>query len=335
VLVLMPGGRTYRIGLFATVGAMRLPALLLALTLLGSAGCDRNLEPYDPDEKASAPDLSKIFPEGAEQAARLEPALPPAPGQGRGAAPMPQEVAESDAASGPPIRGRVEVAPALRDAVPAGAVLFIIGRRDGAGPPLAVKRVASPSFPLTFTLGPEDRMIQSVPFAGPITLSARLDGDGNASSTGPGDLIGTAGNGPVEPGGDALIVLDATVDADASVPAPAGAEIRGSVEIAPAMRDAAPADAVLFIIARSGSGGGPPLAVKREPRPSFPFAFALGPDDRMIPSVPFEGPITLTARLDSDGNASSASPDDLAGEARGGPVDPGAEGVVIVLDRAP
>jgi hypothetical protein len=44
--------------------------------------------------------------------------------------------------------------------------------------------------------------------------------------------------------------------------------------------------------------------------------------------------MTLTARLDGDGNASSTTPGDLLGSARGGPVSPGASDVVIVLDQA-
>ena len=50
--------------------------------------------------------------------------------------------------------------------------------------------MAAPSFPLDFSLGPEDRMIQAMPFAGPLGLSARIDADGNATSREPGDLQG-------------------------------------------------------------------------------------------------------------------------------------------------
>jgi hypothetical protein len=139
---------------------MRNAALTFALALLVCGGCDRNLEPFDPDEQPREPDLSKIFPEGAVEA--QQPGLPPAPGGGRGAPPVAQEVAEAEASDAAPIRGRVELAPALNGNGPSGAVLFIIGRRGGGGPPLAVKRVSNPSFPLSFALGPEDRMIQSM-----------------------------------------------------------------------------------------------------------------------------------------------------------------------------
>jgi len=191
---------------------VRRSALLLAITLVAVASCDRKIEPFDPAEQPREPDLSKIFPEGADQVEPLEPGLPPAPGESRGTAPMPSEVATDEGgggAQGEAISGTIELAPALADAAPSGAFLFVIARRGGGGPPLAVKRVADPHFPFAFTLGPDDRMIQSMPFQGPITVSARLDSDGDAISRSPGDLMGAAAGGPVSPGtSDIHIVLD-------------------------------------------------------------------------------------------------------------------------------
>ncbi len=165
-------------------------AALLAAALLA---CDRRIEPFDPDEQPREPDLSKIFPRGAEIAAREQspPELPAPPG---GRAPGVQP-----AGSAEPIRGTIRVADALAERLPDGAVLFIIARRGEAGPPLAVRRVAAPRFPLEFRLGPEDRMIQALPFSGPLQLSARLDSDGNATTRTPGDLQGAA-EGSFQPG---------------------------------------------------------------------------------------------------------------------------------------
>ena len=53
----------------------------------------------------------------------------------------------------------------------------------------------------------------------------------------------------------------------------------------------------------------------------------------MIQSMPFEGPLRLSARLDADGNAMSRDPGDLLGEASA-PVQTGARGVEIVIDRS-
>jgi cytochrome c-type biogenesis protein CcmH len=178
----------------------------LALCVLVLAACDRNLEPFDPNEKPREPDLSRIFPEGAETAEDVQPGLPPPPGGGRGAPPLATETASAEGA-GAPIQGTVELAPELAGRTAPGAVLFIIARGGGAGPPLAVKRVASPAFPLAFTIGPEDRMIQTMPFAGPINLSARIDGDGNATSRSPGDVTGAAAGGPVAPGATGVVIV--------------------------------------------------------------------------------------------------------------------------------
>jgi cytochrome c-type biogenesis protein CcmH len=168
--------------------------------LLAGLACDRNLEPYDPNEQPRQPDLSKIFPAGAERAERAQPGLVAAPGmeQQRGTAPA--------AEAGAPIHGTVRLAPELAERVPTGAVLFLIARNAAGGPPLAVKRIPSPSFPLEFELGADDRMIQAMPFAGEMTLSARLDADGNATSRTPGDLQGAAA-APVHPGATGVEVL--------------------------------------------------------------------------------------------------------------------------------
>ena len=162
-----------------------------------------------PGEEPAAPDLSQIFPRGAEQAKQEDegagqaaargsassPAAGPAPGAERGTL-------------GPPIRGTVMIAPALVERAPKGAVLFVIARRNSSGPPTAVKRIPNPSFPLEFELGPEDRMIQAMPWSGPLQLTARLDSDGNATTRSPGDLQGAA-SAPASPGdAQVTIVLD-------------------------------------------------------------------------------------------------------------------------------
>lgn len=170
---------TLRVLRFAAMHASALLSLMIAVLL--ASGCDRNMEPYVPGEKPSQPDLSKIFPAGAQQP--VSPGIPEAPPGmgGRGAPP---------ASSARPIAGVVSIAPELAAGAPGGGVLFIIARVGEAGPPTAVKRFASPSFPLEFSLGPADRMIQTVPFEGPFQLTARLDSDGNAMTREPGDLQG-------------------------------------------------------------------------------------------------------------------------------------------------
>lgn len=177
-------------------------ALTIVAIALALIGCDRNLEPFVEGEEPSQPDLSQIFPEGAERAAepREQMGLPDAPQRGgRGADPS---------AAAPPIRGTIRVDPSLAGRIPADGVLFLIARAGAAGPPLAVLRVPAPRFPLPFSLGPENRMIQTLPFAGEMQLTARLDSDGDAGSRTPGDLQGAAAGRHAPGASEVEIVLD-------------------------------------------------------------------------------------------------------------------------------
>lgn len=160
------------------------------VVLFGTAGCDRNIETFDPDEKPQQPDLSKIFPAGAQRAADTPVEMPPAPGERRGVPPLASR--SSATAEGAPISGTLSLGPGMEEKVRPGAVLFLIARAGAAGPPLAVVRTRDPEFPLDFEIGPDDRMIPSIPFAGPLRITARLDGDGNAMTRTPGDLSGAA-----------------------------------------------------------------------------------------------------------------------------------------------
>lgn len=186
--------------------SQRIPAAVLVLIV--ALACDRNLEPFDPEETSRAPDMAHIFPEGAEQGPGLRgpppAASPPAAPRGNVPAPRPQ----AEAAGGPNIRGRVSLGPAVAGELPGDGVLFIIGRRAGTagGPPLAVLRIPGPAFPVEFEIGQANVMIPGLRFEGPVTLTARLDADGNPMTRAPGDVQGAA-PGPVEPGGEVEIVL--------------------------------------------------------------------------------------------------------------------------------
>jgi len=173
--------------------------LALAIGIALALGCDRKIEPFVPGEKPEPPDLSRIFPEGAEKAARQE-AESGAPRGGRGAPPM------AATSTAQPISGTVSIAPGLAGRIPPGAVLFVIARSADTGPPLAVKRIPDPKLPLAFSIGPGDRMIKPLPFAGPIKLSARIDSDGNAMTRLPGDLSGSAPE-PHQPGDSGVSVV--------------------------------------------------------------------------------------------------------------------------------
>jgi hypothetical protein len=71
-----------------------------------------------------------------------------------------------------------------------------------------VKRLPNPTFPVAFSLGPEDQMLGGTPFAGEVTLLARLKRDGAAGPPAPGDLGGAA-HTPIQLGQQGVeIVLD-------------------------------------------------------------------------------------------------------------------------------
>lgn len=168
--------------------SLRCRLALFPLALFAFA-CDRRLEP---------------FVEPADEPARLEqpvrvPGLEnPVP---RARMPMgPPETAggvPGSAADAAPIRGSIVAG----DGVEAGGegVLFVIARSAAGGPPLAVKRLPVGPFPLAFQIGPADVMMAGRPFTGPITLSARVDRDGNPLTRDPTEPIAEL-PAPLEPG---------------------------------------------------------------------------------------------------------------------------------------
>lgn len=166
------------------------------LLLLLVVACHRNVEPYDPNEAVVEPDLSAIFPEGAERA--------------NAAAESPRAMmpmgARGGSARGAPVTGQIVLAAEFEGRVPAGAVLFLIARTEGVGPPVAVKRITDPRFPMAFELGPDD--MHEMPFTGPFQLTARVDSDANAATRTDGDLQGSA-QGTYAPGATGVtIVID-------------------------------------------------------------------------------------------------------------------------------
>ena len=197
-------------------GGLTLLLASIALCAFTLAGCDRNVEPFVADEEPRAPDLARIFPEdnvgrGAGLGAPRPTGAPPDAGsRGGGMAPPAAGPAPGEVAGQASIRGTIRVSAELQSRLPQGAILFLVARRGEAagGPPLAVLRVASPSFPLVFEIGPANLMIPGTRFEGEIRLVANLDGDGNAISKLPGDLSGRAA-GLSLPGAQGIeIVLD-------------------------------------------------------------------------------------------------------------------------------
>jgi cytochrome c-type biogenesis protein CcmH len=129
-----------------------------------------------------------------------------------GSGPKPTPAPETSATpAGQSISGKITIDAKLKDKLDPQAALFIIARPTGgaAGPPLAVKKIDKPAFPLNYSLGQENVMMQGTPFTGKITITVRLDKDGNPATRGAGDLIGEYKKNPVEVGAkNADIVID-------------------------------------------------------------------------------------------------------------------------------
>jgi hypothetical protein len=297
-------------------GLALFPLLLLALA------CDRRTEPFV-DLAHEPPKVDRpVHVPGLEA---------PAP---RAQMPMGSRgtAGGSDAAGGAPIRGSVVAGDGV--AASGEGVLFVIARNGPGGPPLAVKRLPVGPFPLAFEVGASDVMMAGRPFAGPITLTARVDRDGDPLTHTPDEPSAELA-APVEPGAEGVELRLERPGAAASRPQggagtqePANAApIRG--EIVAGEGVTAGGDGVLFVIARNGAG--PPLAVKRLPVGPFPLAFELGPADVMMPGRTFAGPITLTARVDRDGDPMTRTPDEPSA-ALEAPLEPGATGVELRLE---
>jgi len=75
-------------------------------------------------------------------------------------------------------------------ALPSGAVIFIAARPPSGGPPMAVKKIANPTFPLAFSLSQENAMMGGA-FTGNVELTVRASQAGDPMSRTPGDLFGT------------------------------------------------------------------------------------------------------------------------------------------------
>jgi cytochrome c-type biogenesis protein CcmH len=112
------------------------------------------------------------------------------------------------------ITGKITIDPKLKAGADSAPVLFIIARPAGAakGPPLAVKKIDRPVFPVSYFLGPENVMVQGASFTGSVAITVRLDKDGNPTTRQPGDLTGDYKKNPVAVGSKNIdIVLDQVV----------------------------------------------------------------------------------------------------------------------------
>jgi cytochrome c-type biogenesis protein CcmH len=125
-----------------------------------------------------------------------------------------------------------------------------------------------------------------------------------------------------------------TTEKTAAAASSSSPQISGKITIDPKLKANIDSNAALFIIARpAGGAGGPPLAVKKIDRPTFPLDYTLSQENVMMQGMPFTGKINLTVRLDKDGNPVTRIPGDMTGDYKKNPVEVGAKNVDVVIDQ--
>ena len=224
------------------------------------------------------------------------------------------------------VSGTVDFDESIASKVPKQGTLFIIARPEGVlrGPPLAAKRHSLVKFPFDYKIGQENVMLEGNTFEGNITVTARWDLDGMPKAS-PDDIDGSV---TVASGSTGVkVVLSHVIEAKKGS---TDTMVSGTIRIDPTLADQMPEGASLFLIARSeGVKRGIPLAVKKLQGVTFPYSFTLGQADVMLPGALFEGPITIFARLDKDGDAAPA-PGDIDGVVA---TNPGDQQVEIILNH--
>lgn len=152
----------------------------LAVLVLVTA-CDQNVRP--------------LTGEGA-------PPLPPMM-RGNSASQRPSDIMPQ--AGGAVISGTITLAPELSDKLTGKEIMFIMARRGG-GAPLAVKRVARLSFPMSYSLSGADQMAAGLPFTGQMEVVARIDRDGSAGPLQTGDMEGNVPSATVGQTGVHIVI---------------------------------------------------------------------------------------------------------------------------------
>ena len=147
------------------------------------------------DDSGAPSPVPPLSPGAAPPAAAPSP--PPLPPPPPPPPPPPAPGAAAPAAAGPggSITGKIELAAALGKKKPEGT-LFLVARRISDNPTargtlIAVKKMPATKFPLPFDLSGADMPFQNGPFDGELTLTARIDQDGDPLSHQKGDVMGT------------------------------------------------------------------------------------------------------------------------------------------------
>jgi hypothetical protein len=188
----------------------RVPLIAASLACALAIGCEKKpapaaapsggIPPLD-DKTASAPigDRPVHEPSAADPHAGMNlPAGHPSVGQMQGsmggAGEPGAETTPGDIPFDPKsmVSGVIAVDPKVKAKVAAGDTIYLVARSaDQPGPPLAVKKMTAGQFPMAFTLDGRDAMMAGTKLSGKVTITARVDKDGDAMTKNPGDVTGT------------------------------------------------------------------------------------------------------------------------------------------------
>jgi len=139
--------------------------------------------------------LAAVVPAGGPDAQAVAAKLAEDQRLAGGGAPSPA----APAATGVAVQGQVVLADALRGKVPAGLTLFIVAKSvRSPGPPVAILRLTTGTWPVTFRLDDSQSMIpgRTLSGAGTVTIEARTSRSGQAMPAA-GDFQGVLG--PLDP----------------------------------------------------------------------------------------------------------------------------------------
>src|SRR4051794_18907370 len=145
-------------------------------------------------DDAGAPSPVPPLAQGPSAAAAAPAAAPPPPPTPP-PAPAAPEAAAPAAGPGGSITGKIELPAAIAKTKPEGT-LFLVARRLSDNPTargtlIAVKKMPATKFPLPFDLSAADMPFQNGAFDGELTLTARIDQDGDPMTHQKGDVLGT------------------------------------------------------------------------------------------------------------------------------------------------
>jgi hypothetical protein len=172
--------------LLATVGLM---------AALSALACSKKDEATAPAAIPPLPPGSNTTPPPTTAAPAPAATPPPA---AAAAPPPPAEAPPPEAKPDPKalIVGEIVLAPSVKAAVRPDDAIYLVARRISDNPTargslVAVKKFTANKFPIPFQLGPEDMMFKNGAFEGDLTLSARVDKDGDPMTRKKGDVVAT------------------------------------------------------------------------------------------------------------------------------------------------